>query len=77
MVKQGYKQTEIGVIPEDWEVKELEELSLTKGLIRGPFGGALKKEVFVPKGFKVYEQKNAIYKSVKLGNYFIPKDKFD
>ena len=21
----GYKETEIGVIPEDWEVKELEE----------------------------------------------------
>lgn len=27
MVKQGYKQTEIGVIPEDWEVKELNTLS--------------------------------------------------
>lgn len=23
MVKKGYKQTEIGVIPEDWEVKPL------------------------------------------------------
>lgn len=28
MVKQGYKQTEIGVIPEDWEVKELGELGV-------------------------------------------------
>lgn len=27
MVKQGYKQTEIGVIPEDWEVKVLREVS--------------------------------------------------
>lgn len=26
MVKQGYKHTEIGVIPEDWEVKELGEV---------------------------------------------------
>ena len=26
MVKKGYKQTEIGVIPEDWEVKELKEV---------------------------------------------------
>lgn len=26
MVKQGYKQTEIGVIPEDWEVKELVDM---------------------------------------------------
>ncbi|MFV0211813.1 restriction endonuclease subunit S [Empedobacter falsenii] len=29
MVKQGYKQTEIGVIPEDWEVKELGEVLLS------------------------------------------------
>ena len=27
MVNQGYKQTEIGLIPEDWEVKELNTLS--------------------------------------------------
>ena len=27
MVKQGYKQTEIGVIPEDWDVKNLIDLS--------------------------------------------------
>ena len=26
MVKQGYKSTEIGVIPEDWEVKKLKEI---------------------------------------------------
>jgi len=77
MVETKFKQTDIGQIPDDWEVKELEDLSLSKGLIRGPFGGALKKEVFVPKGFKVYEQKNAIYKSIKLGNYYIPKDKFE
>lgn len=32
MVKQGYKQTEIGVIPEDWEVKELQQIgSFSKG----------------------------------------------
>ena len=27
MVKEGYKQTEIGVIPEDWEVKELSAIT--------------------------------------------------
>lgn len=27
MVKQGYKPTEIGVIPEDWEVKKVSEIS--------------------------------------------------
>jgi type I restriction enzyme S subunit len=28
-------------------------------------------------GLKVYEQKNAIYKNVNLGNYFIDKNKFN
>src|SRR5690606_41179638 len=28
MVKQGYKQTEVGVIPEDWEVKKLGDVAL-------------------------------------------------
>ena len=42
-LKKGYKQTEVGVIPEDWEIKSLEELCVPSGLVRGPFGGALKK----------------------------------
>ena len=33
-IKKGYKQTEIGVIPEDWEVKELGELVEVK--VRAP-----------------------------------------
>jgi len=44
--------------------------------VRGPFGGSLKKECFVPKGYKVYEQKNAIYQSTELGKYFINENKF-
>lgn len=27
-VREGYKQTEIGVIPEEWEVKSIKELKL-------------------------------------------------
>ena len=75
-IKEGYKQTEVGVIPEDWEVKKLEDLCAKNGLVRGPFGGALKKEFFVEKGIKVYEQKNAIYRNVELGDYFIDEKKF-
>lgn len=30
-LKPGYKQTEVGVIPEDWEVKSLQELGMWKG----------------------------------------------
>jgi len=75
-IPEGYKQTEIGVIPVDWNAKSLKDLCIEKGLVRGPFGGSLKKEFFVSKGAKVYEQKNAIYRNVELGEYFIDKDKF-
>ena len=38
---------------------------------------SLKKEFFVEKGYKVYEQKNAIYNDSELGKYFINQEKFD
>ena len=47
---------------------------------RGPFGSAIKKSFFVPKGentYKVYEQKNAIYNNATLGEYYIDKNKFE
>jgi len=75
LIKQGAMQTLL-TPKDDWEVKKLGEVCQEGGLIRGPFGGALKKEFFVKKGFKVYEQKNAIYKSVDLGNYYIDLNKF-
>ena len=31
----------------------------------------MKKEIFVPEGFKVYEQKNVIYDDFNIGSYFI------
>lgn len=63
-------------IPEDWRRVPLVDLAKNNGLVRGPFGGALKKEFFVRDGYKVYEQKNAIYSSVELGEYFIDDRKF-
>jgi len=43
---------------------------------RGPFGSTIKKEFFVPSGFKVYEQKNVIRNDFTLGNYYLTKEKF-
>jgi len=74
--KPGYKQTEVGVIPEDWNTEILEGVCVPGGLVRGPFGGALKKEFFVKDGFKVYEQRNAIYRDADLGFYFIGENKY-
>lgn len=52
-------------------------LSEKNSLKRGPFGGSLKKEIFVNKGFKVYEQQNAIYDNCLRGNYYITSQKFE
>ncbi len=46
-------------------------------LKRGPFWGSLKKEIFVKEGYKVYEQQNAIYEDMSLGEYYITKEKYD
>ena len=47
-VKPGYKQTEVGVIPEEWEVKSFAEIGHAK---TGPFGTLLKaKEYYTNEG---------------------------
>lgn len=76
-VERNYKTSEVGLVPDNWEIKPLEELCKNKGLVRGPFGGALKKEFFVKDGIKVYEQQNAIYGDINLGDYYIDIKKFE
>jgi type I restriction enzyme S subunit len=64
--------------PKGWSTATLDDVSLggTEGLKRGPFGGALKKEIFVDTGYKVYEQQHAIYKEFRTGTYFVSEPKF-
>jgi len=60
-----------------WNTLPLGQLS---NMVRGPFGSALKKEFFVPQSkdtYKVYEQKHAIQKDDKIGDYYISKEKFE
>lgn len=45
-------------------------------LVRGPFGGSLKKEIFQPKGYAVYEQQHAIYNQFSEIRYFVSEAKF-
>lgn len=64
-------------IPESWEWVRFDEFGNYK---KGPFGSALTKAMFVPKGedtVKVYEQKNAIQKDASLGDYYITRDYFE
>ena len=46
----------------DWKTKTIEQLVSKNrySLKRGPFGGALKKEIFVANGYLVYEQYHAL-----------------
>lgn len=69
--------SDIGELPVGWEKVKLSQLCLEKdGLRRGPFGSAIKKEIFVADGFKVYEQSNAIYNDAFRGKYFIDENKY-
>lgn len=64
------------VLPEHWRIRQLANICMPRGIVRGPFGGTLKKDTFVTSGFKVYEQQNAIYKSFELGSYFVDQSKY-
>ena len=44
--------------------------------VRGPFGGSLKKNIFVSDGYAVYEQQHAINNQCADFRYFITEDKF-
>ncbi|WP_295756106.1 restriction endonuclease subunit S [uncultured Holdemanella sp.] len=44
--------------------------------VRGPFGGALKKDSFVSSGYAVYEQQHAIYQNTNI-RYFIDSEKYN
>ena len=64
-------------IPNNWTWVKFGNLGSYK---KGPFGSALTKSMFVPKGngaIKVYEQKNAIQKDISLGNYYITREYFE
>ncbi|MCR5523868.1 MAG: restriction endonuclease subunit S [Clostridia bacterium] len=54
---------------------EMKTLGETCDFVRGPFGGALKKEIFVKEGFAIYEQQHAIY-GLWSFRYFIDETKF-
>lgn len=64
-------------IPSSWKWVRFGDFGSYK---KGPFGSALTKSIFVPKGddtIKVYEQKNAIQKDASLGEYYITRDYFE
>ena len=63
----------IAVDPE-WPMMALGEVCEFK---RGPFGGSLKKEIFVREGYAIYEQSHAISQDFTSFRYFIDEAKFE
>ena len=59
---------------EDWIECTFDDI--TSNLKRGPFGGDLKKEMFVESGYRVYEQQHAINNDFSLGRYYISEEHF-
>lgn len=84
MIKQFSKEFRstslLGVkeIPIHWEEKELKFClkNGSEGIKIGPFGSALKFEMLVDSGYKVYGQENLIKDSFEIGNRFITEEKF-
>jgi type I restriction enzyme M protein len=60
-------------INSEYDIVKLETVCKFK---RGPFGGSLKKEIFVNQGYLVYEQYHAINNDFNFGRYFITEEKF-
>jgi type I restriction enzyme S subunit len=58
----------------EWEEKKLGEICR---FVRGPFGGSLKKDIFVKDGYAVYEQTHAIYQNFETFRYYITEEKFN
>jgi type I restriction enzyme S subunit len=77
-VRPGYKQTDVGVIPEDWGYARLDSLGDGKRppVKAGPFGSTLTKDQYVPVGFKVYGQEQVIAGDPLFGSYYISSKKY-
>ncbi|MCX5815971.1 MAG: restriction endonuclease subunit S [Proteobacteria bacterium] len=59
---------------EEWKEVKIEQIC---EFVRGPFGGSLKKEIFVKEGYAIYEQQHAINNQFNTFRYFIDENKFN
>jgi len=60
-IKEGYKKTKIGVIPEDWKIvifNDLKDKGDKYSITGGPFGSDLKSEHYTKSGIRVIQLQN-------------------
>jgi type I restriction enzyme S subunit len=76
-IPRGFKKTEVGIIPSDWNDFDITQLiEKANGIKIGPFGSQLKKELLTNAGFRVYGQENVYEKDMEIGNRFISREHF-
>jgi len=73
-VRLGYKQTEVGVIPEDWEVKTLDSVALVTSGKRLPLGSSLTSQETPHPYIRVTDMRPGTVSLVDL--MFVPVDVF-
>ena len=74
-----YKETKLGWVPEDWEIKKIAETAFNKkGSIKiGPFGSQLKKNEFQTDGIKVFDQETVFTNDFNIGKNYISSKKYE
>ena len=62
----------------DWPVAGISDLvaDVPHGFKAGPFGSSLKKDCYVPAGYKVYGQEQVIRGDPTFGDYYIDQEKY-
>lgn len=66
-------------LPDGWCWTSIEQLTdgSKYAMKAGPFGSALKKEFYVPSGYKIYGQEQVIRNDPSYGDYYISTDLFE
>jgi type I restriction enzyme S subunit len=76
-LKRGYKQTEVGVIPEDWESTNVSGIasSVRNAIVGGPFGSDLVSNDYVDNGVPVIRGQNMGVRWITGGFAFVTNAK--
>lgn len=79
--RNGSRHDETGFsfeVPKSWVVCHVDNLAAPRlhAIKAGPFGSALTKASYVPKGYKVYGQEQVISGNPNFGDYYIDDKKF-
>ncbi len=70
--------TDLSELPDGWTWCGFEQISISDkhALKAGPFGSALKKEMYIESGYKIYGQEQVISGDPTFGDYFIDEAKY-